>query len=1128
MKKQLKTIILAAFLLISNAIEANTLMSPGTAFEPVVVESARELTPHYPSSATLVLSELSYLEEIKIIDLMRDENRFYLTIKRNISVSQSNWKWVGVKKAFNIWQLHIKSPGAVGMQAFFDKANLMPGLKIKIYSGQRAITSHVGEHSSDVSTNAKSFWSTRVPGDTIVIEVWVPQDNDLKPHGFPFEIKSINHYFRDGSGDIPNLKHYSAQQQQQQQNTCNPLNNQCIRDNDRAYSAVGIMTYTQSRGITQQCTGSFLNDHPTDSELYFLTAFHCIEPGFSENTARGRDVNAQIRTSFSPCSTSSADRLVVDDIKFIAASEIADWALLWVNKADLKRADGLSLPANSPALLGWNATTPLATGSFVETLHHAGGYSQSYARFEMTALKHVILQDYNGNRTLFSSCRNTTGCTHYEMNAIIGGMASGASGSSLWGPRYQVRAVFTNSNTSGCSISASRFDKIYEDGRVSCSLNNGNAYYPRNTSRCDDSARPLYDNNPPSLSRLSLSIGTLHPSFSNTITRYLAAVPINATQITLRLNTANNSHKINVNGNSVTGAVTIPLRSGSNTINIAVQTADDSETNNYTIEVIRLAQQNFNPVGTWESTAIENINIQCPLLPNLTADDIFDSVGSEYEVVETSGRLLNIIDNTDSQRYTEISRQIPNRYTFELRYQDTDDDITTNITDTVALILSSDEDVTGTGILTIGIVGLEDIFSCQATYTVKLKKQKQASSILKNISLSSGTLTPSFNGETKNYMATVGSDVGQLTITIGNDHQDQTITVNGTIISGGVNPTRVLSTTVPLNVGNNTITIRVTSADGIATSIYTLRVSRPRPILTGLSLSAGQFQPNFRSGIAQYAATVGSDVTQIGITAAADSNTHTISFNGSQSNIVPLNVGNNPITIRITTADGIATSIYTLEVSRPRPALTGLSLSAGQIQPSFSSEMTQYTAIVSNDMPRIDITATANGNTHALTFNSSQSNIVPLNVGDNTIAIRITTADGMAMADYNLAIRRLSTATLTGLTAEVNSQLLTLRPNFSTIVLDYKASIESTMTRLILRPTADTGRMIRIRYTPQEGTAIDQSISSGNSISIMPFFYGENNIYIDVTHNSAMESYVLHVLLGLRVRAKLFLEGPLR
>ena len=69
MKKQLKTIILAACLLISNAIEANTLMSPGTAFEPVVVESARELTPHYPSSATLVLSELSYLEEIKMIDL---------------------------------------------------------------------------------------------------------------------------------------------------------------------------------------------------------------------------------------------------------------------------------------------------------------------------------------------------------------------------------------------------------------------------------------------------------------------------------------------------------------------------------------------------------------------------------------------------------------------------------------------------------------------------------------------------------------------------------------------------------------------------------------------------------------------------------------------------------------------------------------------------------------------------------------------------------------------------------------------------------------------------------------------------------------------------------------------------
>ena len=877
----------------------------------------------------------------------------------------------------------------------------------------------------------------------------------------------------------------------------------------------------------------------------------------------------------------------------------------------------------------------------------------------------------------------------------------------------------------------------------------------------------------------------------------------------------------------------------------------------------------FNPVGTWKITAIENVDIQCPFLPlpDFITDDNFDLAGSEYEVVETSDGLLNIIDNTDSQRYTETSRQPPNRYTFELQYQDTDDDITINITDTVTLILSSDEDAIG-----IGTLNYEDR-PCQATYTVNVKKrpiltglslsagqlQPNFSSeitqyaatvgsdvtqvsiiatadsnthiitfdgsqsnivplnigsntitirvtsaddiatssytlqvsrprpILTGLSLSAGQLQPNFSSEITQYAATVGSDVTQVSITATANSNTHIITFNGShrnivllnigsntitirvtsadgiatsiytlqvsrprpILTGlslsagqlqpnfrsgiaqyaatvgsdvtqvsiiatadsnthtitfnssqsnivllnvGNNPIMIRITTadgiatsiytlevsrprpvltglslsagqlqpnfrsgiaqyastvgsdvtqvsitatadsnthtisfngsqsniVPLNIGSNTITIRVTSADGKATASYTLRVSRPRPvltglslsagqiqpnfrseitqyaatvgsdvtqvsitatadsnthtitfngrrsnivqlnvgdntitirvitagdrttasytlqvsrprpILTGLSLSAGQLQPNFRSGIAQYAATVGSDVTQVSITATADSNTHIISFNGSQSNIVPLNVGNNTITIRVATADGIATSIYTLEVSRPRPALTGLSLSAGQIQPSFNPKITQYTAIVSNDMQRIDITATANGNTHALTFNSSQSNIVPLNVGDNTIAIRVTTADRMAMADYNLAIRRLSTATLTGLTAEVNSQLLTLRPNFSTIVLDYKASIESTMTRLILRPTADTGRMIRIRYTPQEGTAIDQSISSGNSISIMPFSYGENNIYIDVTHKGAMESYVLHVLLGLRVRAKLFLEGPLR
>ena len=48
---------------------------------------------------------------------------------------------------------------------------------------------------------------------------------------------------------------------------------------------------------------------------------------------------------------------------------------------------------------------------------------------------------------------------------------------------------------------------------------------------------------------------------------------------------------------------------------------------------------------------------------DLSIDDLV-TVGREYDVVRTlSG--LNLIDRVDSQTFTEIGRQIPNRYRFQ-------------------------------------------------------------------------------------------------------------------------------------------------------------------------------------------------------------------------------------------------------------------------------------------------------------------------------------------------------------------------------------------------------------------------------------------------------------------------------
>ena len=493
MKKLPKLLALITISIYSTHAMADTLhIKPGSVFTPRVIENARDLIHLYPSSDLITLPELSRDEEQKIVDLIQDKSRTYVAIKRNVSVSIDNWEFVGSKNSSDIWQLHIKSPDAIAMQAYFYEATLFSELDIKVYAGEEGITSHIGEHKGNNLGNAESFWSTKVPGNTIVIEVWAPQNRNLAPAAFPFEIKYINHYFREGSGDATTLKHFTLGESQQI-NPCPFENNLCnFGDNQDVWRAITKFYYTAPNNDSSQCTGSFLNNRKADSQLLLLTAFHCIYPGSSENMAKGSAINAQIETSISPCA-SADDQLVGNDIKFIAGSEKADWALLWVNASTLARKDGLSLAANAPALLGSNFDR-LAVGSLAETLHHAAGTEQNYAQFRVTRLAYSA-GDIGSPTSIFEECRNPSGCTHYRLEATIGGTEGGASGASLWSPRYQVRAIHTDGDENASCISfASRIDKMAEDGRFMCALEEGAAYYPDNTAACNDSSRPSYSN----------------------------------------------------------------------------------------------------------------------------------------------------------------------------------------------------------------------------------------------------------------------------------------------------------------------------------------------------------------------------------------------------------------------------------------------------------------------------------------------------------------------------------------------------------------------------------------------------------------------------------------------------------
>ena len=115
------------------------------------------------------------------------------------------------------------------------------------------------------------------------------------------------------------------------------------------------------------------------------------------------------------------------------------------------------------------------------------------------------------------------------------------------------------------------------------------------------------------------------------------------------------------------------------------------------------------------------------------------------------------------------------------------------------------------------------------TYAVTINRGSSDAS-LSNLTLSEGTLSPSFNPATDSYTAVVANSVSSLTVTPTSSDTTATVTVNDA----------AAATPVSLSVGSNTVAIEVTGSDGVTTKTYTVTVMRQAEItITNTSLPVG-------------------------------------------------------------------------------------------------------------------------------------------------------------------------------------------------------------------------------------------------------------------------------------------------
>ncbi len=176
---------------------------------------------------------------------------------------------------------------------------------------------------------------------------------------------------------------------------------------------------------------------------------------------------------------------------------------------------------------------------------------------------------------------------------------------------------------------------------------------------------------------------------------------------------------------------------------------------------------------------------------------------------------------------------------------------------------------------------------------------------LTKLSVSSGSLSPSFKSGTKSYKVSVGADVASIRV--------DASAKSGSSFVSGYGPR-----TVNLKYGSNTISVKVKNSAN-KTVTYKIVVTRADNrsnvnTLSNLTVDKGTLTPAFASNITNYTVNVANNVEQITVGATLTDNTSSFA-NGYGPQTYNLQLGTNQIYVKVVNQKG-STNVYNITVIR--------------------------------------------------------------------------------------------------------------------------------------------------------------------------------------------------------------------
>ena len=364
-------------------------------------------------------------------------------------------------------------------------------------------------------------------------------------------------------------------------------------------------------------------------------------------------------------------------------------------------------------------------------------------------------------------------------------------------------------------------------------------------------------------------------------------------------------------------------------------------------------------------------------------------------------------------------------------------------------------------------------------------------------------ITPDFNPNTDEYSFTVPSGIRDIEFTVDKMHAYETIVGDGV--------TKLLP-------GDNTISIEVTSEDGLHQSLYTFNVLRDnnddnyidnlvvKPIDENNNIG-DEIDIGFNYLLTEYSIKVANDITKLDLDITLDDpvNARVVSITGNDA----FEVGSNIVEIEVESKNHELRSyiLNVYRVSNNNPLLQTLEVTSNgqtyQLSPEFKDVQSKYNVVVPNDVTTVIISGTTQKDTTTAEGFGEKT----LNVGNNKYTILSTAENGMTFT-YEVNVYREKNSnnylsTLSVAEGSLSPAFDKEEPNYSITVEPHTKSL--TITALPEVNTSNVQITGNSNFSIGENVVRIRVIAEDNSV---------NDYFITVTKEGSDNNYLQSLTIG--------------